>query len=52
LRRTGDLAVLACAVSAAVDVIITVDKDLLTLQVFEGIPIIDATEALKRLGLS
>ena len=43
---------LACAVSAAVDVIITVDKDLLTLQVFEGIPIIDATEALKRLGLS
>jgi putative PIN family toxin of toxin-antitoxin system len=52
LRDADDLAVLACAVSAAVDVIITGDKDLLTLKVFEGIPIIGAAEALKRLGLS
>jgi putative PIN family toxin of toxin-antitoxin system len=52
LRDPDDLAVLACAVSAAVDVIITGDKDLLTLKSFEGIPIIDAAEALKRLGLS
>jgi hypothetical protein len=28
------------------------DKDLLTLKSFQGIPIIDAAEALKRLGLS
>ncbi len=52
LRDPDDLAVLACAISAAVDVIITGDKDLLTLKSFEGIPIMDATEALKRLGLS
>ena len=52
LRDPDDLAVLACAVSAAVDVIITGDKDLLALKSFEGIPIIDAAEALKRLGLS
>ena len=51
LRDPDDLAVLACAISAAVDVIITGDKDLLTLKSFEGIPIIDAAEALKRLGL-
>ena len=52
LRDPDDLAVLACAVSAAVDVIITGDKDLLTLKSFQGISIIDAAEALKRLGLS
>ena len=51
LRDPDDLAVLACAISAAVDVIITGDKDLLTLKSFQGIPIIDAAEALKRLGL-
>jgi uncharacterized protein len=51
LRDPNDLAVLACAVSAAVDVIITGDKDLLTLKSFQDIPIIDAAEALKRLGL-
>ena len=51
LRDPKDLAVLACAVSAAVDVIITGDRDLLTLKSFEGIPIIDAAEALRRLGL-
>ena len=52
LRDPDDLAVLACAISAAVDVIITGDKDLLTLKFFLGIPIIDAEEALKRLGLA
>jgi putative PIN family toxin of toxin-antitoxin system len=49
LRDPDDLPVLACAAFAAVDVIITGDKDLLTLKSFEGIPIIDAAEALKRL---
>ena len=52
LRDPDDLAVLACAISAAVDVIITGDKDLLTLKSFEGIPIIEAAEALRRLGLA
>ena len=52
LRDLDDLPVLACAVAAGVDAIITGDKDLLSLKSFAGIPIIDATEALKRVGLS
>ena len=52
LRDAEDLPVLACAVFAQVDVIITGDNDLLALESFEGIPIIDAAEALTRLGLS
>ena len=52
LRDPDDIAVLACAVSAAVDVIITGDNDLLTMTPFQGIPIINAAEALKRLGLA
>ena len=52
LRDPDDAHVLACAVSAEADAIVTGDKDLLTLGSFAGIPIVDATEALKRLGLS
>jgi putative PIN family toxin of toxin-antitoxin system len=52
LRDLDDLPVLACAVAAGVDAIITGDDDLLSLKSFEGIPIVDAAEALKRLGLS
>jgi putative PIN family toxin of toxin-antitoxin system len=52
LRDPDDVHVLACAVGAEVDAIVTGDKDLLMLKSFEGIPIIDAAEALKRLGLS
>jgi len=52
LRDPDDLHVLACAVGASADAVVTGDKDLLTLKVFEGIPIINAAEALKRLGLS
>lgn len=52
LRDPDDVHVLSCAVSAKADAIVTGDKDLLTLKSFEGIPIIDAAEALKRLGLS
>lgn len=52
LRDLDDVHVLACAVSAEADAIVTGDKDLLTLESFAGIPIIDAAEALKRLGLS
>ena len=52
LRDPDDVHVLSCAVGAEADAVVTGDKDLLTLKVFEGIPIIDAAEALKRLGLS
>jgi putative PIN family toxin of toxin-antitoxin system len=51
LRDRKDLHVLAAAQAAAVDMIITGDKDLLTLKSFAGIPIVDAAEAVKLLGL-
>jgi putative PIN family toxin of toxin-antitoxin system len=52
LRDRKDLHVLACAVTAGADIIVTGDKDLLTLKSFMGIPIVDAAEALRLLGLS
>ena len=52
LRDADDLPVLACALSAEVDVIITGDKDLLALNPFENIPIITVANALERLELS
>jgi hypothetical protein len=52
LRDAEDLPVLACAVSAEVDAIITGDKDLLALNPFENIPIITVTDALERLERS
>jgi predicted nucleic acid-binding protein len=51
LRDAKDLAVLECAVSAEVDVVITGDKDLLVLNAFERIPIITVNQALDRLGV-
>jgi putative PIN family toxin of toxin-antitoxin system len=51
LRDPDDLPVLDCAIAAAADAIVTGDKDLLTLVTFEGIPIMDAVSALKRIGL-
>lgn len=52
LRDADDQHVLACAVSAQADAIVTGDKDLLDLKSFAGIPILNATDALERLGLS
>ena len=52
LRDHDDLAVLACAVGAKADAIVTGDEDLLSLGSFSGIPIIAPAEALMRLGLS
>lgn len=49
LRDADDFHVLACAVAAGADAIISGDNDLLVLRSFEGIPIINAAEALERL---
>lgn len=49
LRDADDLPVLACAVAAEADVIVSGDQDLLVLKSFRGIPIITAAEALARL---
>jgi putative PIN family toxin of toxin-antitoxin system len=51
LRDPKDLMVLAAAVAAHADAIVTGDDDLLSLQSFEGIPIMKAREALEKLGL-
>jgi len=50
LRDPKDLIVLAAAVAARVDAIVTGDDDLLSLKSFEGIPIITAQAALEKLG--
>ena len=46
-----DDAVLACAVAAGVDGIVTGDDDLLALRSFRGIPILTAAQALAKLRL-
>nr|WP_315183584.1 putative toxin-antitoxin system toxin component, PIN family [uncultured Albidiferax sp.] len=50
-RDPDDDEVLALALSAQADVIVSGDNDLLVLQSFEGIAIITAAEALQRLGV-
>jgi len=48
-RDPDDDAVLACALAARADFIITGDKDLLTLGAYRAIPILTAAEALARI---
>jgi putative PIN family toxin of toxin-antitoxin system len=52
LRDPDDLHVLACAVAAEADAIVTGDNDLLSLGSFRGIPILKAAEALEKLGMA
>jgi uncharacterized protein len=47
-RDPDDDAVLACALAARADLIVSGDQDLLVLQAFEGIPIVTAAQALER----
>lgn len=48
-RDADDDAVLACALAAQADLIVSGDSDLLILQEYEGIPIVDAVSALERI---
>jgi putative PIN family toxin of toxin-antitoxin system len=48
-RDPDDDHVLACAVAARADLIVTRDLDLLDLETFQNIPIVAAAEALRRL---
>ena len=49
-RDPDDDHVLACAIAGNADLIVSGDKDLLSLQQYEDIPIVSVTDALKRIG--
>jgi len=48
-RDPDDDAVLACALAARADLIVSGDEDLRVLAIFKNIPIVAAAEALARL---
>jgi uncharacterized protein len=50
-RDADDDAVLACALAAKAELIISGDRDLLTLKTFRNIPIMAPTEAMRNLGV-
>lgn len=50
VRDRDDDAVLACAIAATADLIVSGDAHLLNLKSFHRIPIVTATEALARIG--
>ena len=52
LRDPDDVHVLACAVGAGADAIVTGDNDLLSMETFEGVPILTVRRALEKLGIS
>ena len=51
LRDPDDIHVLACATGACADAIVTGDNDLLSMEAFEGIPILTVRQALEKLGI-
>lgn len=50
LTDVDDDAVLACALAAGADLIVSGDKRLRNIKTYQGIPIVNAAEALKRLA--
>ena len=52
LRDPDDIHVLACAAGACANAIVTGDNDLLSMETFEGIPILTVRQALEKLGIS
>ena len=52
LRDPDDIHVLACAMGACADAIVTGDNDLLAMETFEGISILSVRQALDKLGIS
>ncbi len=50
VRDAKDIAVLACAVGGKADFIVSGDKDLLILNTYERIPIVNADQFLQRLS--
>ena len=50
INDPSDDAVLACALAAKADLIVSGDRDLLTLKSFREIPIVTAAEAVRALG--
>ena len=50
-RDPDDDVVLALALAASADLIVSGDNDLLVLEQFEGVPIVNAAQALLRLGV-
>lgn len=50
-RDPDDDVVLALALAASADLIVSGDNDLLVLDQFEGVPIVNAAQALQRLGI-
>ena len=52
LRDPDDIHVLACAVGALADAIVTGDNDLLSMEAFEGIPILTVRQAVEKIGIS
>ncbi len=49
-RDADDDAVLACAIAAKANLVVSGDRDLLTLKAFRSIPIITPAEAVQILG--
>ncbi len=49
VRDPDDDHVIACALAAQADLIVSGDSDLLTLKEYQGIPIVDAVTALKQI---